>query len=516
MPQYQRTIEQESILSFFKHDTRNGAINAVAGSGKTASVEDMIVEYVNEGGDPSDCLYLVFNKRNQLEAVERLPQGVQCKTLNALGYGAWRQSHPGLKSYIEKNKVYKIADALGLKPLKDKFPDFPRALSIAKVLGVVPTECDIGHRALTPDTYETWHDIFNRHGLSLGDYTASEAMELCQKGLLLSIEAVYGEAPFTPGGESMMDFDDQLYMPVCFGGTWPSPKNLFVDESQDMSLLNHEMIAHCLEGGGRLMMVGDPCQAIYGFRGADKESFDLMVERFDCVALTLSTNFRCDRAIIMTAQDYVPHITARPTAGQGLVEVAIDWSPLHFEPGDVILCRNTKPLIGLFYSCLEHRLPARILGSDIGRGLIATVNRVLKRDATRAELQQGIDRWVTFEYNKATEAKMNARADIVLSQGRILHTVLEHCQHEGALRAQMVDELTHMFSDKVFPICLSTVHKAKGMEWDRVWFLDPQLIPSPWATEPHELQQEQNIAYVAVTRAKHSLGYIKTEDMEMN
>ena len=51
---------------------------------------------------------------------------------------------------------------------------------------------------------------------------------------------------------------------------------------------------------------------------------------------------------------------------------------------------------------------------------------------------------------------------------------------------------------------LSTVHKAKGLEADNVYILTPERMPHPKATNP---QEERNICYVAITRAKKNLYY---------
>ena len=53
----------------------------------------------------------------------------------------------------------------------------------------------------------------------------------------------------------------------------------------------------------------------------------------------------------------------------------------------------------------------------------------------------------------------------------------------------------------------STIHKAKGLEADHVYFLRPDLVPAWWIKEPAALQQEYNLRYVAITRAKQSLTY---------
>jgi superfamily I DNA/RNA helicase len=57
---------------------------------------------------------------------------------------------------------------------------------------------------------------------------------------------------------------------------------------------------------------------------------------------------------------------------------------------------------------------------------------------------------------------------------------------------------------------LSTIHKAKGLENDRIFFLCPELIPSKYATQPWQYEQEANLKYVAITRAKQELIYVWT------
>ena len=55
-------------------------------------------------------------------------------------------------------------------------------------------------------------------------------------------------------------------------------------------------------------------------------------------------------------------------------------------------------------------------------------------------------------------------------------------------------------------LTLSTVHKAKGREWDRVYLYGRnRYMPSHYAKQAWEMQQENNLIYVAITRAKNEL-----------
>jgi DNA helicase-2/ATP-dependent DNA helicase PcrA len=59
---------------------------------------------------------------------------------------------------------------------------------------------------------------------------------------------------------------------------------------------------------------------------------------------------------------------------------------------------------------------------------------------------------------------------------------------------------------KTGPI-FSTIHKAKGLEAHEVYFLRPDLCPSPWARTREAQEQERNLRYVAVTRAQERLTF---------
>ena len=78
---------------------------------------------------------------------------------------------------------------------------------------------------------------------------------------------------------------------------------------------------------------------------------------------------------------------------------------------------------------------------------------------------------------------------------------------------EVIDKIKTIFSDtKKIGICLSTIHKSKGLEANRVFILHRELMPSKYAKLPWEMEQEDNLRYVAYTRAKHTLGFISDYD----
>ena len=73
--------------------------------------------------------------------------------------------------------------------------------------------------------------------------------------------------------------------------------------------------------------------------------------------------------------------------------------------------------------------------------------------------------------------------------------------------AELKQKIKTIFSDEIEGIMLSTIHKAKGLEANRVFIIKPELIPHPKAKGVEWLNQERNLEYIAITRARHDLIY---------
>ena len=75
----------------------------------------------------------------------------------------------------------------------------------------------------------------------------------------------------------------------------------------------------------------------------------------------------------------------------------------------------------------------------------------------------------------------------------------------------LTDAIEAIFSNNASGTTLATVHKAKGLEAPRVFILNPDGMPSKWARQEWQMQQERNLQYVAVTRALETLVYLPLE-----
>lgn len=315
---------------------------------------------------------------------------------------------------------------------------------------------------------------------------------------------------------------------------------------------------------GRLIVVGDSNQAIYGWRGAHSNSMDVLVERFACQDLPLSITYRCPVAVVEHARQWVPELEAREDApwgvvlgeetdweGQADIALSVDcqctegeredcyqykhhncssslsgitkWRGhlTDFLPGDAILCRVNRPLVAVAFALIRAKVPARVLGRDIGQGLAALARKLGKAIAGNttsfpADFQDELSNYRDKQGGKLRRRGKLAEAAALDDRLDTLQVFVDELADEDGLQ-ELLGSITKLFGEAGevrASVILSTVHKSKGMEWDRVFILDAsELMPSPWARKDWEVQQELHIQYVAATRAKRELRYIKSESL---
>ena len=180
---------------------------------------------------------------------------------------------------------------------------------------------------------------------------------------------------------------------------------------------------------------------------------------------------------------------------------------------DAALCRNTKPLIEAAYGFFRQGIACRVEGRDIGQGLIQLATK-WKAVKTLGALMDKLYEYQVAETDKWT-AKGNAfKVQSIEDKCDTLRVIIDHLLEQGLTDiSDLTKHINSLFGDtpegerpKVFT--LSTIHKAKGREWNRVYILRRDLMPSKYAKQAWELQQEENLEYVAITRAKVELIYV--------
>jgi DNA helicase II / ATP-dependent DNA helicase PcrA len=482
------TDEQSDIIDFvLANPRRHVIINALAGAAKTSTLK-FLCKYL----PIEPTLSVAFNKRIADEMAKVLPGHVRCATMNSVGHRVWAAA-TGKRLILETKKNYNLTKNYIDSQLKgrdktsawDIFGDITKTISRAKLSGYVPSGTGGGRSILTEE------DFF----ASLEEAPDQWFIGIVNHCLREGIAQAYG---------GLIDFDDQIYMPTLFGGSFPSHRRVMVDETQDLSPLNHAMITKLVGPSTQLIAVGDPWQSIYAFRGADTKSMAGMRERFDMHEMTLSISFRCPRSVVRNAHDRVPHMRWPEWAIEGTVEALPSWSASDIPDNSAIICRNNAPLLSTALALLKARRGVHLVGTDLGPQLVKTLKKLSPNPALpRAAVHEAIDAWEQEKMRKARDSGTIAdRAEclrVFANFGETLGAAITYCEL--------------LFSAKGH-IQLLSGHKAKGLEWDTVYHLDPHRIPSPWAKEGEALEQELNVRYVIETRPKKALFLVRLEDLE--
>lgn len=495
--------QQQAVVTWVKKGTGSAFVEAVAGSGKTTT----LVEACR--GMSGSVALAAFNKSIAEEIKVKTAQvapGVRVGTFHSFGFSAWRRVAQ-LARVDADGKSRQMMEAVGA-PYELRSA-VRKLVSLGKqsVVGIPSVGAD---GLWSVENADGWREIAEHFDIGLSieagvdgseDAAIDHAIELAQAGIKWSRSV----------GKSVVDFDDMLWLPlVDHAPVWANDWVL-VDEAQDTNAARRMLARRMLKPTGRSVWVGDRHQAIYGFTGADADAVDMIVRDFGCTSLPLTVTFRCCKEAVKVAQRWVPHITAAEGNPVGRV---VTWgsSKAHQEivrvgPGDAVLCRLTKPLVSLAFELIRNGTGCHVEGRDIGKSLelLATKWKVDTARALTMNLEayraREVDRLVAKDAGEAAVNTVNDRVDTLL-------VIMEGCDTVD----QVVGRIRSLFDDvdtedgKRRTVTLSTVHKAKGREWDRVIILGfGQYMPSSRARLEWEKRQEGNLCYVAVTRAKSEL-----------
>jgi len=377
---------QQAIFDFITDGTGSAIIEAVAGSGKTTT----ICEALSLIPSSKKILFCAFNKAIANELQDRVPDYVQVKTLNGIGHGAWMRFtdarvNLNTRKTVDIMKSDSFIEQFGEWPVKRLGAKVRKLVSIAKSSGLVPEGADEdADNGLVADVLETWTDIIDHFDIDFmqkakGGLTPTKLKELEKQDIEIAIEMAREVLRRGLEEWNTIDFDDQLFHTVVYDVPCFRYDYVFVDEAQDISHIQRILLKKHLKAGGRLIAVGDPHQAIYGFRGADSESLNNIAKLFKAKRFPLSISYRCPKLIVNEAQQFVSHIKSHKDAPDGTVQ---DWGTLdggklkEFKQDDFVVCRNAAPLIGLAFDLIRVKKPVTVLGRDIGKNLINLIQKL--------------------------------------------------------------------------------------------------------------------------------------------
>lgn len=349
---------------------------------------------------------------------------------------------------------------------------------------------------------------------------------------------------------------------------------VMVDEAQDLSILQQKFIQKLQSNFNRFIFVGDKFQSIYAFAGADTHAIEKLDETFILQHLPLNICYRCPENVVRLAREIVPTIewnASRTDKGE-VKFLDMDDVVKFIQPNDVLIGRKNKDLLKLYRKfVLELKKPVKFRNRELVNNLIHSIemvimeyiklyargtnifkpliehmtnfikdtgctrdddlyekeykdyskklidantgksNRVSKSNNTIAYLVKCMKEYKEFgEYGLNDDDVLTEYYDVIMD-------FIEDFKKKSAkiliddFKLYLQRFLSGSEYDRV-PI-ISSVHSMKGGEADNVYIFDYPLFPYKMGGNMSEddEQQERNLKYVAVTRAKKNLYLVRCE-----
>jgi DNA helicase II / ATP-dependent DNA helicase PcrA len=511
--------KQQNIFAWFADFTltviRHLVVRARAGTGKTTT----IIEALSHLPKGVKALVCAFNKDIQLELVRKL---AEARGITVAVSSTDKRYANALRDAVLQATGVNISTlhSAGLAVVSSVWPKLTVDFGDTRAR-------DLARRACPNDTPESVQKLVAKlctNGRDQRPHAArgSDLIDLaikfeCEpneedtaKGFNVEFVCVHAvkamilaaaEKPTKTG----IDGADMIFLPIRNGWLKKRYDIVIVDEAQDMTVAQLEIAQGLCRGS--VVVVGDDKQAIYDFRGADSDSLDRLKTELGANELPLNTTYRCGKAIVEVARQFVPDFEAGENNSEGEVtSIAMGQLTATASLGDFILSRANAPLVSVAMSLLRAGKRARIKGRDIGKGLAILVSKLKARSVP--ELLERLTTWEEREITRL-EARFKGRTDSDAFVARV-----EGIHDQAAMIASLTDgaesvsavveRIEALFTDDGMGaagvITCSSVHRAKGLEAKRVFVLKDTLR--------YNTQEELNICYVAVTRAIDSLVWV--------
>jgi DNA helicase-2/ATP-dependent DNA helicase PcrA len=480
--------QQIEVFNFIRYRKGHGAVQATAGAGKTFT----LVECLKLIPRLKKAIFLSFSKAIVKELAERIPSNIKAATLHSLGCRMIMAKYRGVN--VNENKYFKLA--LDHFEKKDK-ESYKRAFGVQDI-------CNYARLTLTPFTEEALKELCDQYCIDANPEQIEIAVIILKANTKLKKSL------------REIDYADMIYFPAVYSELVVEKYDyVFVDEVQDTNNAQAELINNIIrKPNGRLIICGDEKQAIYGFQGSNIDSFQRIEERFGCKRMELTVTYRCAKSIVELAQTVYPEvIEAWEGSKEGIVRRGGELAEAR--EGDMVICRNTKPLIAAFFYFLNKGVKSYVVGKDFEKGLINLAESVAGYSKTN--IMQNIEDKLASFYQQLKDdgigkPEHNPKYIALQEKCEILYVILERCD----MARDLVPTIIDIFHEDRQAIKLLTAHRSKGLECERVFFIETynkkQLLPSEYAVMGWQKIQEQNLLFVVYTRAKQEFVFVDYND----
>ena len=498
-------------------ETITGPLMIVAGpgSGKTRALTCRIAHLIADHAiAPEHCLAITFTRRAAAEMRERLARllperagAVPIHTFHSLGLALLREHTSaaglphGFRVADERERLALLTDTLGVAPHQ-----------AARMLRAISMEKRTRRRAGAGEAMIRYQrELARRNWIDFDDLVA------------LSVRALVANPAVTAACRDR-----------C---RWIS-----VDEFQDVDEQQYHLLTLLAPPDGNICVIGDPNQAIYGFRGADGSCFDRFRQDYPASkAVELARNYRSTGTIVTASAQLMMR------AGDGVGEVVREMHErivIHTAPTERAEAEHVVRTIEQILGGHSH------FSIDSGRGrgahrsdlAFADFAVLYRTGAQSARLSEAFDRsGIPYQCNShrpladapgvrallaglanddpgaTLSERLHAAARVLEQRGEVVSTALQRLTalaHDCGNDRVRLDDAVALTTDAEFfdpradRVSLLTLHAAKGLEFAVTFIvgLEDGVLPLYW-NEPDEatLAEERRLLYVGLTRAKDQL-----------
>ena len=524
---------QKEILDWVEDGSGNGLVNALAGTGKTTTLE-LISQKI-----PTKMLFLAFNKHiaDELSSKPGLQpliaeKKLKIMTVNSLGNMTvmdYVKNHMDTVPELKSNKLTSlILEPIIYDRVRKENKHFSNDSLEAKVVlesikKHAKTCCDlvrchcIDYKNLEAiDWLIEQEHLFNFSR----DFILKNSIPMLEWSYIVSEAIEDSTNHFLDTGQ--YDFIEQIYLPVHLGmfpPAWIKWYTDFIgcDEAQDLSTLQQRFIKKLQYMNPykdtRYIFVGDERQAIYKFNGADCNSINHIREQFHTHELHLNICYRCPHKALEIARKYVPQIEDSPTAKEGKVYVIDNLDVANLvQPKDLVMARKNKDLVSVYLQIVKLKKKVFFKKADF---LYSIVNEVEKRK--KIKTLDDVRKFINKEKNKSLNSKEEKSINIIDIETEdifdIMDTLLDFfesnykdvefpCSVQG-----FVDFLRSIATDSPTDdsVVVGSIHAMKGLESKNVFIINYFDMPYDFGMGTEYNIQEKNLKYIAETRTKENL-----------
>lgn len=539
---------QKEIIDFFKSNPHDNIIvKALAGTGKST-----LICLLTEETSTSD-IYVAFNSSIAEEFSRKINNPkTKVKTLHSLGLAIMNSnlsestSKGGIGSRntsssgatLDNFKIHKIIDELIYETF-GKYDKFEHKIFIKDNYVQLYNLCRLTCTNMSSDSEV--EKLVEDYNLFV-DYSGNDFSSPLVSTMVTWLEQIDEKSIEEFKTSRVIDFTDMLYITYkkLSSGEWKVPyynyyTNIYIDEAQDLSTIQLLMLKFIKRKGGRYIFVLDENQAIYSFAGGNAKSCALIPKLYAPIKeFDLPINYRCPTShLAKVNRDFGIPIQPRPDAPIGSIKT-IDKEEIkkYVHAGDLVISRKNKWLSDVILDLAIHGIPIYMEDKEMVEQIKKLVSG--QKAASLYELKNKLEK-IIKKYNvqlekivkKETEkaeedtkkmidvSDTNSRIDNINFIKSILSYYSSQPQNKYDKPDDFIKYIDVLLNTKIPSNCVRvcSVHKAKGLEAPQTFVLNEAKVCTDRRNSWEQNEQEKNLSYISITRAKENLFLVRETDV---